>query len=250
VVHTPMTSSTGPTDRSSGRPPARAPEAYRLQPRRALTDDVYEAVKALVMDQVIAAGARMSIDGLARDLGVSPTPVREALTRLESEGLATKEALKGYRATPLLTREEFDDLFDFRRLIEPWAASRAAERIDDAGRARLVDELGSVSAPAGTSYDDYRRLTEHDQRFHSLVAELSGSVQVRRALERTHCHLHIFRLHYERATGHETLAEHTAVVEAITAADPAAAEAAMLHHLDAAMNVRLRTIYDTDEPGG
>ncbi len=245
-----MTSSTGSAEGSAGAPPPRVAEAYRLQPRRALTDDVYEAVKALIMDQVVAAGARMSIDGLARDLGVSPTPVREALTRLESEGLVVKEALKGYRTTPLMTREEFDDLFDFRRLIEPWAAGRAADRIDDAGRARLADELGSVSAPVGTSYDDYRRLTEHDQRFHSLVAELSGSAQVRRALERTHCHLHIFRLHYERATGHETLAEHTAVIEAITAADPVAAAAAMLHHLDTAMNVRLRTIYDTDDPEG
>jgi DNA-binding GntR family transcriptional regulator len=245
-----MTSTPGPTNRPVVRPPGRAAETYQLQPRRALTDAVYEAVKARVMDQVVAAGDRMSIDGLARELGVSPTPVREALTRLESEGLATKEALKGYRAAPLLTREEFDDLFAFRRLIEPWAAARAAERIDDAGRALLSGELGSASAPAGTSYDDYRRLTEHDQRFHSLVAELSGSPQVRRALERTHCHLHIFRLHFERATGHETLAEHAAVVEAITAGDPAAAEEAMVHHLDAAMNVRLRTIYDTDGSEG
>jgi DNA-binding GntR family transcriptional regulator len=241
-----MTSSPRP----ASPPPGRTADTYRLQPRRALTDDVYEAVKALVMDQVVAAGERMSIDGLARQLGVSPTPVREALTRLESEGLATKEGFKGYRAAPLLSREEFDDLFAFRRLIEPWAAARAAEQVDDAGRALLAAELGSASAPAGTTYDDYRRLTEHDQRFHSLVADLSGSRQVRRALERTHCHLHIFRLHFERATGHETLAEHTAVVEAIVAGDPAAAEAAMLHHLEAAMNVRLRTIYDTDEPGG
>lgn len=241
-----MTSSPRP----SGPPAGRTADTYRLQPRRALTDEVYEAVKALVMDQVVAAGERMSIDGLARQLGVSPTPVREALTRLESEGLATKEGFKGYRAAPLLSREEFDDLFAFRSLIEPWAAARAAERIDDAGRALLAGELGSATAPAGTTYDDYRRLTEHDQRFHSLVADLSGSRQVRRALERTHCHLHIFRLHFERATGHETLAEHTAVVEAIVAGDPAAAEAAMLHHLEAAMNLRLRTLYDTDDPAG
>lgn len=250
VVHNPMTSTPGPPDRLGRRQPGKTPESYRLQPRRVLVDDVYEAVKALIMDQVVAAGDRMSIDGLARDLGVSPTPVREALTRLESEGLVTKEALKGYRAAPLLTREEFDDLFAFRRLIEPWAAARAAERINDAGRALLADELGSASAPAGTSYDDYRRLTEHDQRFHSLVAELSGSPQARRALERTHGHLHIFRLHFERSTGHETLTEHAAVVEAIRSGDPAAAEAAMIRHLEAAMNERIRTIYDTDGSEG
>ena len=76
-----MTSTPGGTQRAVTRPQDRTSESYRLQPRRALTDDVYEAVKALVMDQVVAAGDRMSIDGLARDLGVSPTPVREVLCR-------------------------------------------------------------------------------------------------------------------------------------------------------------------------
>ena len=77
--------------------------ARRLPRRNVLADDVYELVKAMVMDHVIRPGARVSIDGLARELAVSPTPVREALARLESDGLVLKEPLKGYRATPLLT---------------------------------------------------------------------------------------------------------------------------------------------------
>src|SRR3954447_4797766 len=89
----------------------------RIQPRPALADEVYEAVKALVMDHVIAPGARVYIDGLARQLGVSQTPIREALARLESDGLVTKEPLRGYSATPLLTRSEVDDLFQFRLLV-------------------------------------------------------------------------------------------------------------------------------------
>lgn len=224
--------------------PRRDPSLYRLGPRRALTDDVYEAIKAQVMDQVIPAGDRMSIDGLARELGVSPTPVREAMTRLESEGLATKEALKGYRSAPLLSQAEFDDLFRFRFLIEPWAAQRAAEQVDDAGRHALASELDGVAAPRGTSYDDYRKLTEHDERFHSLIAELSGSAQVQRALERTHCHLHIFRLSFERSTGHETLDEHRAVVDAIARGHGGDARDAMCHHLETAMAMRLRRVYD------
>lgn len=224
--------------------PEGEPSLYRLRPRRALTDDVYEAVKAQVMDQVIPAGERLSIDGLARELGVSPTPVREAMTRLESEGLATREAAKGYRSAPLLSKSEFDDLFQFRFLIEPWAAQRAAERIDDAGRRALAFELDGVIAPDGTSYDDYRKLTEHDQRFHSLIARLSGSAQVQRALDRTHCHLHIFRLNFDRATGPETLDEHRAVVDAIARGHGHDARAAMCHHLEAAMSLRLRRVFD------
>jgi DNA-binding GntR family transcriptional regulator len=218
--------------------------ARRLVRRPALTDDVYEAVKAMLMDQVVPAGDRISIDGLARDLGVSPTPVREALTRLESEGLVTKEPLKGYRSAPLLTRDEFLDLYHFRLLIEPWSARRAAERIDAEGRAQVTAELATATAPQSTDYEGYRWLTAHDARFHRLVAQMSGSRQVEQAFVRTHCHVHIFRLHFERATGTETVHEHRRIAEALLAGNGDAAEDAMRAHLDAAMSVRMSGLFD------
>jgi len=217
-----------------------------LPRRHVLSDEVHERIKAMLMDHVIAPGARISIDGLARQLGVSPTPVREALARLESEQLAVKSPLKGYRATELLTLQEFDDLFQFRRLIEPWAARNAAQRIDDEGRRALRAELCSVTPPKKATYGSYKALTAHDSRFHSMVARLSGSEQVRVALERTHCHLHIFRLYYTRETGPDTLAEHRAIADAIIAGDAEAAEAAMVSHIETAMLQRLRQVYDQD----
>lgn len=226
-------------------PPGPSAGDRRLARRPALTDDVYEAVKAMLMDQVIAPGARISIDGLARDLGVSPTPVREALTRLESEGLATREPLKGYRSAPLLTREQLEDLYHFRLLLEPWSARRAAERIDDEGRAQVRAELTTATPPRSTDYEGYRWLTAHDARFHRLVAHLSGSRQVEQAFVRTHCHVHIFRLHFERATGAETVHEHRRIADALLAGDGDAAEAAMRAHLDAAMSARMSRLFDT-----
>lgn len=226
-----MTETSGPRDR-------------RLLRRQMLADDVYEAIKTLLMDHAVRPGARISIDGLAREFQVSSTPVREALARLESEGLADKEPLKGYRATPLLTLAEFDDLYRFRRLLEPWAARRAAERIDAGGAERLRAELSTAVEPTSSDYAGYKSLTAHDKRFHSLITGLSGSEQVRLAFERTHCHLHIFRLHYDRDIGPEVLAEHRRIVEAITAGDPAAAEDAMHLHLDNSMVLRLRKVYD------
>lgn len=216
----------------------------RLLRRQMLVDDVYEAIKTMLMDHVIRPGARISIDGLARDFQVSSTPVREALARLESEGLAVKEPLKGYRATPLLTLSEFDDLYRFRLLLEPWAARRAAELIDDDGRERLRTELATAVEPTSVDYAGYKSLTVHDTRFHSLIAGLSGSEQVRSAFERTHCHLHIFRLHYEREIGPEVLTEHHTLVEAITSGDPVAAESAMTRHIENSMTLRLRKIYE------
>ena len=54
-------------------------------PRQILTDSVYDAVKALIMDDVVTPGAKLNMDALARDLAVSQTPIREALARLKQE---------------------------------------------------------------------------------------------------------------------------------------------------------------------
>lgn len=234
-----------PDDGASAFAPDGA-SARRIHRRNVLADDVYEAIKAMVMDHVVRPGARVSIDGLARHLAVSPTPVREALARLESDGLVVKEPLKGYRATSLLTLDEFEDLFAFRRLIEPWAARRAAERITPEGVAQVRAEMASAEPPASADYEGYRALTAHDHRFHALIMRLSGSEQVRVAFERTHCHLHIFRLHFERHIGTEALTEHRRIADALVARDGDSAEAAMVDHLESAMRQRLRKIYNVE----
>jgi DNA-binding GntR family transcriptional regulator len=208
------------------------PVPARLPERHLLADDVYETVKAMLMDHAIAPRARLSIDGLARQLQVSQTPIRETLARLESEGLVVKEPMRGYSATSLLDRESLEDLYDLRLLLEPWAAARAAKRATDDGVARLRAELESCPvAPAGTDYHAYRLITAHDGRFHDLVAELSGSPQVRAAFERTHAHLHLFRLSYGQNLGSHALEEHHDIVEAIAKRSARAAERAMRDHL-------------------
>ena len=227
-------------DASTVRPPRADATPIRLPRRQILTDDVYEAIKAQIMDHAIAPGVRMSIDSLARDLEVSQTPIREALARLEADGLVTKAPLRGYSATPLLTRAEMDDLYVLRALIEPWTAARAAAQVTDEARARLEAELGTCpQAPAGTDYHAYRLITAHDARFHDLIAELAGNAQVRAALERTHAHLHLFRLSYAANQGSEALREHHDIAGAIAAGSPDRAERAMRAHLEAARE-RLR----------
>lgn len=198
-----------------------------------VADETYERLKARIMDHDIAPGDRLSIDGLARELQVSQTPVRESLARLESEGLVVKVPLRGYRATELLTEEEFADIFQLRGLLEPWAARRAAERITGTGARALQQEVDSVSLPRQATYDAYQALAAHDERLHHLVWGLSGSPQVLRALSLTHCHLHIFRLHWELSFGPDTLAEHRRIAAAVASGDPEGAERAMAEHLEA-----------------
>src|SRR6478735_4678774 len=93
--------------------------------RRALRDGVYDALLELLLDNGVAPGASLSIEGLARELGVSPTPVREALGQLEHTGLVTRAALKGYRAAAPLTQARMAELLNARSVVEV-AAVRAA----------------------------------------------------------------------------------------------------------------------------
>src|SRR4051812_5975759 len=70
--------------------------------RSVLADRVYELIKVKLMDNVVEPGARLSIDALSREMDVSATPIREALARLESDGLVVKRAHRGYTAAPRL----------------------------------------------------------------------------------------------------------------------------------------------------
>jgi DNA-binding GntR family transcriptional regulator len=219
-----------------------------LPRRQNLADGVYEALKELIMDGAIANDSRVNLDEAARQLGVSQSPLREALVRLEAVGLVTKEPFRGYSTTPLLSREELLDLFEFRFVVEPWAAARAAERITPEGVAALKAELASCpKAPTGQYYQSYRGLSAHDARLHDLVQALSGNDHMRRALDRTHCHLHILRLRYRGGMGTAALREHRQLVSAITSGDPEAADKAMRAHLTASRD-RLLPVYDEPRP--
>ena len=236
------------------------PKAKRFPRRSVLSDEIYDMIKAMVFEHEIKPGSRVNIDALAKQLEVSQTPVREALARLESDGLIEKEPLKGYTATKLLSMEEFNDLFQFRLLIEPWAAEQAAIKIDATGKAALKGEMQSAKAALKFKVDnEFQALTEHDARFHTLIAHISGSSSVASAFERTHCHLHLFRLfmanklhlienepriqfvndlfeqYYQSGSGQLAIKEHDAITKAILDQNPKGARSAMHSHIESSL---------------
>lgn len=198
----------------------------------ALADDVYESIKALLMDNQIAPGARLTIDGLARDLKVSQTPVREALAALEADGLTVKEYNRSYRATEIITRAEFDDLYEFRMRVEPWAAANAALRATDDQVVELRRILGDLPpAPHDGRYHDYRAFAENDRIFHRHVHVSSGNTALPIAFDRLNVHLQMFRLYYGSGIGTEAVREHNAICRAIADRDADGAARAMATHL-------------------
>jgi len=224
--------------------------------KRTLADEAYTELKSRIMRSELVPGAKLSIDGLAKQLAFSHTPIREALARLESEGLLARRPLSGYTVEPLLSAAEFEDLFEIREMLEPRAALKAAERVPRAlveqGRYHPASGVGDVprlvraespvlpaaaaeallaAARTPDAGADKLRFTEADARFHNAVAELSGSAQLAKAIRRLDAHLHLHRAYIEPESIGETEVEHLAVADAIIHQKPVAAAQAMRDHL-------------------
>jgi DNA-binding GntR family transcriptional regulator len=214
---------------------ARATQAgQRLSARTPLVDDVHGALLDMVMNHHVEPGGRLNIDALARGLRVSPTPVREALARLEAEGLVVKEPRRSYMVAPLIGLNDLRALIDFRVLIEPAAAAEAA-RNATADQA-LALEAFAESGGAGHQDVTANRLDMiYDATFHDTVAQLGGNPWLRDSLGRLRSHLHMYRLYHHAGQAAATKPEHVAIAKAIASRDPEAAAEAMLAHLTTAM---------------
>jgi DNA-binding GntR family transcriptional regulator len=207
------------------------PEPIRFR-RSTLGEDVYETLKGLVLEHSLSPGDRINIDALAREFAVSPTPIREALARLEADGLVRKRPLVGYTVSPLLTRAEFDDMFEMRLLLECAATRWAAERADAARRSAITAEAATTVTPDEDDPDGWHAaFTVLDARFHDLIAEASGNELLRDGINRLHAHLHLHRRYFPYAQAGATSEEHQRIAAAVQAADPDGADAAMREHL-------------------
>jgi DNA-binding GntR family transcriptional regulator len=178
----------------------------------------------------IPPDTRISIDSLARELGVSQTPIREALSMLEATGLVTKKHFAGYCSAPKLNRTQFDQLYEVRLLMEPYAARRAAEMMSDSDFDAL-DRLVSSMEP-GETQSSYGRFADQDSQLHDMIARGSGNRIIEETLAQLHTHLHIFRLRFHSEVTTEADAEHARLIEALRRHSPGEAEAAMRFHIE------------------
>jgi DNA-binding GntR family transcriptional regulator len=201
--------------------------------RPSVVDGVYDSIYERLMSLAIAPGARIPIDLMARDLNVSQTPVREALSRLEREGLVQKAHLIGYSAAPQLNRKQFEDLFSFRLLVEPEGARLAALNMTPAALAHIED-IAVDMADGATPVDRtsrYSRFARIDAHFHDEIMRIGGNEVIRATLFNQHVHLHIFRLMFHSRVTQEALEEHEKLLAAFRAGDATAAQTAMRDHI-------------------
>ena len=199
-----------------------------------LADQVFEKLENDIITGVYPRGELLTELKLVETLGVSRTPIREALRRLEQERLIA-ESGKGSVVLGI-TQEDLMDIMDIRQRVEGLAAYYTANRITPEG----VEKLRAITQLQEFYYSkqDVENLRRMDDQFHDMIYELTGSAVLNDTLLPLHKKTQRFRrISIEDATRlSKSVAEHHAIFQAIVAGDGELAEKLMREHITNAKN--------------
>lgn len=196
-----------------------------------LVDRVAELLREDIVRGRIKPGEKITEVALARRLGISRNPIREAVRRLEGTGLLVNHPRRG-RFVREIGREEADDIFFFRASIERSAIHRVACRrtSKDIAELRTILEAMHAAADRGDTAETFAQ----DVRFHRAICEISGSRRALRAFDEIYVELKMLlrMVGTSFTTLEHAAATHDLLLEAIVAGDGAAAERVMQKHID------------------
>lgn len=196
-----------------------------------LGERAYRRLRECIVQGVLPAGRKVSERSLATQLGISAQPVREALRRLEQDGMVVTHPRRG-TVVAEMGPAQLAELGRIRAALEGVAAALAAERMDAAGLARLAAILARMRS--GTEAADHDALDEANEEFHALIHRATGNLFLIRSLGSLRAYDNLGR---HRAIGSQprdlpkALREHRAIVAALRRRDPALAEARMRGHI-------------------
>ncbi|MFK8162706.1 MAG: GntR family transcriptional regulator [Lewinella sp.] len=192
-----------------------------------LVDRLYLTVKQMILDQELAPGQKLVQEKLAAELGVSRSPLLKALQRLEGELLVESIPRRGMYVKQLIPTE-IRDVFQCRAVIEGLSARLAAERV-------TPDEVTALKACFAPFFDqdniNLPSYSKADRHFHQLIMRYSGNAVVSRLELLTNIHLTAFQAGLLRPPA-ETLPEHLAIIDAISAGNGLEAERLMRGHIE------------------
>jgi DNA-binding GntR family transcriptional regulator len=180
-------------------------------------DLVHDGLATRIADGDLESDARLTAEAVAREYGVSRTPVREALRRLEAEGLVSLVPHLGAKVRNA-SLGEIDELFEIRGALEVLAVQRAAERADARLADHLQEQLRRCESVAAGDVDGAAR---ENERLHALIYEAAESPQLVRLIDSLGAKLRRFRrasLSYSERP-RRALDEHRAIAEAVAARD-------------------------------
>lgn len=210
------------------------------------TAKAYEFLRKRILSGDLQPGAFLSAQSLAKDIGVSRTPVREALRQLENDELVTIVPKLG-AVVKTLNKEQFQDLLGYREALEAYTAGRAAElrHAEEVEQLRLIlEKMHEVSRPLIQDPGDreaLQNLGEQDVKFHRAIFGMARNNFIRERFERAHILQRMMTLSLlsHLVPGGDAikenvaavLEEHTRIFEAIRDGDAERAHAAMTRHM-------------------
>ena len=201
-------------------------------------DRAYGKIRAGILDGLLAPGSRLKEKELVEFCGVSRTPVRDALRRLAAEDFVSIQPNQGAQVRSW-TKEDLDDLFALRALLEGYAARRAAELITDEGLSRLENAIGQMNEILQADLPQQEKISEFlrlNRAVHEPIWEASGSKRLIKFLSTlVEQALVVHTVKYftmdRIATSHR---HHEDLLKALKARDESWAESIMTNHIHAA----------------
>lgn len=195
-----------------------------------LTSKVFHEIKNGIIQGKYKEGESLVETKLARELGVSRTPVREAIRLLEFEGLVSYRPNRGAVVEGIST-QDIDDIYAIRTMIEGLAARWAVKNINDQELAQLIETQDLMEFYA--SKDDIEHFTKLDTKFHEIIYRASKSRPLWQVLNNFHDMVQRVRKLSITNSGRiaKTVEEHRRIVDAIKAKDEKSAELAMTNHV-------------------
>jgi DNA-binding GntR family transcriptional regulator len=201
-----------------------------------LGDQVYAALMEAIAERRLRPGERLMLDELAAQMGVSRTPIRDALARLTAEGLVQPTGRRGFRVTPP-TAEDLSDLFRVRLMCELFAVEEGIGNVTPAIIAALQEHAAEcVRLSVSPNPADHLGVMVHDLRLHQLIVGLGGSKRLSDLYERLSLHQQQYRTGMFLAIAPAELqeayrGEHAAIIAALANANVGEAKLALRSHV-------------------
>jgi len=208
--------------------------------KTSLSEQAYDEIKRQILDQRLRPGARLNIGALSRDSHISSSPIREALVRLEAEGLVVLENNSGFSVAPVPDAVQMGHLLDYREALESHAARLGAARGDAqalASMTRANDAMAAMRAK-GVGYRQYRAYFDLEQAFHQALVDSAANPVIASAYRALHLILLVARQSVvpdsDRIGSDAAVREHREIIKAFEARDGDRAAAAVHRHIELA----------------
>lgn len=208
---------------------------------RNISEQAYLHIRESLLKSGVYVGQKIPHQELGQKLGISHTPLREALFRLSAEGLLEHENYKGF-SVPAITLEEAQEIYEARGIIEPYLAEKASKQITGAKVKAFHKIIKAYKQLMSEPYHRRRILT--DKKFHLEIAGLAGNKTLTRLLNQMYDKL-IFKSPIEQISqerGQEAINEHTEILKTLEAKDGKKAARIMRKHVHAQRDYVIKNI--------